>query len=74
LTGGSRQLIDQEGLRRALEAMPDVHKPRSGSSNGGSHNYSGGSTDRDEIIARLPGYITDLVEMKETAPDIASGR
>ena len=67
LTGGSMQPIDPEDLRRALEAMPDIHPERATASrangNGDARNsYTGGSTDRNEIIARLPGWVTDLVE------------
>jgi hypothetical protein len=61
LTGGSFQRIDPDAFRRELEVMPDLHPPRA-SSGIARGNYSGGSTDRDEIIARLPGDVNDIVE------------
>jgi hypothetical protein len=68
LTGGTLQPIDPEELRRALEAMPDRHKPRSKSGNGDGRSYHGGSTNQDEILARLPGYIIDLIETEDDPP------
>jgi hypothetical protein len=64
LTGGSFQRIDPDALKRALEPMPDAHPSRaSRATNGDARgSYRGGSTDRSEIIARLPGWVIDLVE------------
>jgi len=64
LTGGSFQRIDPDALRLALESMPDLHQPRASRvANGDARgSYTGGSTDRNEIIARLPGDVNDLVE------------
>jgi Protein of unknown function (DUF3631) len=59
LTGGS---IDPDELRRALEMMPDMRPPHAARTNGDARSYSGSSRDRDEITARLPGWVTDLIE------------
>jgi uncharacterized protein (DUF927 family) len=63
ITTAFSKLIDPAELRRALESMPDrkVAKARKAKANG-ARDYSGGSRDRDAILARLPGYVIDLVE------------
>jgi hypothetical protein len=40
--------------------MSDLHRPRH--ANGTARTYSGGSTDRKDILARLPGWVIDLLE------------
>jgi hypothetical protein len=62
LTGGSFERVDPKEMRRALEAMPDLHPPRVRTGNGHAGAYTGGSTDPAEIMARLPSEIIDLVE------------
>src|SRR5204863_9380994 len=61
LTGGSLKRIDPDELRRALEAMPDLHTPHTGKRNGDAGGHGVGLTSRNEIIARLPGWVNDLV-------------
>jgi hypothetical protein len=64
LTGGSFKPIDPDELKRALEAMPDL-KPQVRTANGNGangHAFVGRSAPRSEIIARLPGYVHDLIE------------
>ena len=66
LTGGTLERVHPEDLRRALEAMPDI-KPQARKANGADGADAGGSTDREEIMARLPGWVVDLVE---TEPEV----
>src|SRR5262249_8600824 len=61
LTGGTLEPIHPEDFRRALEAMPDI-KPQARMAAGANGADAGGSTDRGEIMARLPGWVVDLVE------------
>ena len=61
LTGGTLRRVHPEDLRRALEAMPDI-EPRARKATGADGTHAGGSTDRGEIMARLPGWVVDLVE------------
>src|SRR5206468_4225412 len=67
LTGGSFAPVDSGELRRALEAMSDQHPARETSTNGDARRCTGGSTRRDEIIARLPGWLNDLIETEAEA-------
>jgi hypothetical protein len=53
---------DPGELRRALEAMPDLHPARATNAGDAARRYTGGSTSRDEIIARLPGWLNDHIE------------
>jgi hypothetical protein len=62
LTGGSFELIDPDEFRRALEKMPDLDDACTAKSDGDGRPHKGDSTDRDEIIGRLPGWLIDLVE------------
>jgi hypothetical protein len=63
LTVGSFTPVDPAELRVVLEAMPDIRPARAARKTAGhAHQHGGGSSDRDEIIARLPGWVTDLIE------------
>jgi len=64
LTGGSLEPIDPDVLGRALEAMPDLKSQARKPYGGRGPHTGGGSTDRDEIIGRLPGWVVDRVETK----------
>ena len=55
LAGGTFERIDPDQLRRALEMMPDQHPPRRTKGNDHAESYTVGSTNRDAIVARLPG-------------------
>jgi len=67
IVGGSYEPVD----RRALESMPD-REPQKPKANGAHGPITGGSTDRNEIIARLPGWLTDLVETEAEQGDRSS--
>jgi putative DNA primase/helicase len=65
-TGGTLEPVHPEDFRRALEAMPDI-RPQARKAAGVNGAGSGGSTDRGEIMTRLPGWVVDLVE---TEPEV----
>jgi hypothetical protein len=72
LTGGSFAPVDPDELRRALEAMPDLHPARATDAGDAARRYTGGSTSRDEIIARLPGWLNDHIETEAEPGDRSS--
>ena len=53
IDGGTGEPVSAEALRAALEAMPDLHAEERPGSGGSKDWSSGGSTDRDKILARL---------------------
>ena len=60
LTGGTFERVDPDEFRVALEAMPDREPPRGGAE-GSDDTYSGGETDREAILARLPHDLRELM-------------
>ena len=69
LIGGTGAFVSVDALRAALEFMPD-RSPRSESSAAGAEWKSGGSMDRNEILARLSPAIR--ARMNEEGPDRSS--
>ena len=62
LAGGTGTLVDPDELRRALEGMPNRHRPRRTNGASKAHEYTGGSANRVEIMSCLPGWVGDLVD------------
>ncbi len=69
VTGGTFERVDPDELRPVLEALPDLYPPRRTNGTENGHACSGGSTNVGEIMARLPGWLADLVETEVVEGD-----
>ena len=66
IIGGTGEPVSVKALRAALEAMPDL-KPQASATNGECEWQTGGETDRDAILARLPVSLRADIEFEPEA-------